>query len=137
MPATPRGPMADGKAAEEAKARPSPGTSRKVLLKRRASKINSAQFVSKAQCDDAMRVYEELRQLDPSDVAAHTGKGDCCRMLHDQLGASPPSVPRCRLRPAPPRLTGARGWGQALSTRTWRRWSVTRTTRRRCTAVRW
>ena len=78
MPATPRGPMADGKAAEEAKARPSPGTSRKVLLKRRASKINSAQFVSKAQCDDAMRVYEELRQLDPSDVAAHTGKGLAC-----------------------------------------------------------
>jgi len=62
-------------------------TDRKTLLKRRAKSINSSQFVSKAQCDDALRVFTELSELDTADVLAHTGRGDCLRMLEDALGA--------------------------------------------------
>ena len=58
-----------------------------VLLKRRARSINSAQFVSKAQCNDALRVFTELSELDEADVLAHTGRGDCLRMLEDETGA--------------------------------------------------
>ena len=62
-------------------------TDRKVLLKRRARSINSTQFVSKAQCDDALRIFTELSELDAADVSAHTGRGDCLRMLNDAMGA--------------------------------------------------
>lgn len=62
-------------------------TDRKVLLKRRARSINSAQFVSRAQCDDALRVFTELTELDGADVLAHTGRGDCLRILENATGA--------------------------------------------------